>query len=181
MLRFMRQVTSNLNDVTTNLNLNLSYIHILEQHNEHLKQVCAEIITKALCAEKSDSSFSDEEKDAIKFLEELKYIELDESGTVRVTVPVFDADDEKVIKNISDYLMELIGDEVASEFSNLGSKMHGLSAVAHGVNEKEIANDLWHQVFGNINEYLVQDGLFSTPESRIGEGRYFQAIYIRES
>jgi len=177
----MRQVTSHLTDLTPNLNLNSSYIHSLEQHNEHLTQVCAEIVRKALCAEKSDSSFSDEEKDAIKFLEELKYIELDDSGRIRVTVPLFDADDERVIEDISDYLIELIGTEVASEFSNLKSKMQGLSAVLHGVDEKQIANGLWHQVLGNINEHLVRDGLFPTPELKIGEGRYFQAIYIKNS
>ena len=111
----------------------------------------------------------------------MKYIELDESGRVRITVPLFDADDVKAIDGISNYLIELIGTEVASEFSNLKSKMQGLSALLHRVDEKEIANGLWHQVLGNINENLVQNGLFSTPESRIGEGRYFQAIYIRNS
>jgi phage gp36-like protein len=181
MFRFMRQVTSRLTDLTPNLNLNSSYIHSLEQHNEHLTLVCAEIVRKALCAEKSDSSFSVEEKDAIKFLEELGYIELDESGSVSLIVPLFDADDERVIENISDYLIELIGTEVASEFSNLKSKMQDLSAVLHGVDEKEIANGLWHQVLGNINEYLVRDGLFTTPESKIGEGRYFQAIYVKST
>ena len=181
MFRFMKQVTSNLNNVTPNPDLNLSYIHILEQHNKHLAQVCAEIIRKALYSEKSASSFSDEEMDAIKFLKKLKYIELDESGRVIITVPLFHADDERVIENISNYLIKLIEAEVSSEFSNLKSKLQNLSAVVHGVDEKDIANELWHQVLGNINEHLVRDGLFSTPESRIGEGRYFQAIYIRNS
>ena len=181
MFRFMRQVTSQLTDVTPDLSLNSSYIHILEQHNQHLTQVCAEIVTKVLCAEKKDPSFSDEEKAALKFLEILKYIELDESGRVRITVPLFDADDVKAIDDISNYLIELIGTEIASEFSNLKGKMQGLSAVLHGVDEKEIANGLWHQVLGNINENLVRDGLFATPKSIIGEGRYFQAIYIRNN
>ncbi|MCD4849156.1 MAG: DUF4423 domain-containing protein [Candidatus Aegiribacteria sp.] len=181
MFRFIRQVTSHLSDLTPNLNLNSSYIHSLDKHNEHFTQVCAEIVRKALCAEKSDSSFSGEEKDAIQFLEELGYIELDESGSVRVTVPLFDVDDEIVIGNISDYMIELIGTEIESEFSNLRSKMQGLSAVLHGVDEKEIGNGLWHQVLGNINEHLVREGLFSTPELKIGEGRYFQAIYIGNS
>jgi hypothetical protein len=65
------------------------------------------------------------------------------------------------------------------EFSNLKVKMQGLSALSQGVDEKEIANGLWHQVFGYINENLVLQGLFASPESRIGEGRYFQAIYIK--
>ncbi|MCK5116875.1 MAG: hypothetical protein KAR44_09765 [Candidatus Aegiribacteria sp.] len=179
MFRFMRQVISQLIDITPNLSLNSSYIHILEQQNQHLAQVCAELVTKVLNGEKSVSSFSDEEKDALKFLEEFKYIEIDESGGVRVVVPLFDGDDAKAIDDVSNYLIELIGDDVAREFSDLKVKMQGLSALSHGVDEKEIANGLWHQVFGNINENLVLEGLFASPESRTGEGRYFQAIYIR--
>ena len=181
MYRFMRQVISQMIDVTPNLSLNSSYIHILEQQNQHLAQLCAELITKVLYGERSVSSFSDEEKDALKFLEELKYIEIDESGEVRVVVPLFDGDDAKAIDDVSNYLIELIGDDVAMEFSNLKVKMQGLSALSHRVNEKEIANGLWHQVLGNINENLVLEGLFASPESRTGEGRYFQAIYIREN
>lgn len=181
MFRFMKQVTSNLNNVTPNSDLNLSYIHILEQHNRHLAQVCAEIIKNAPYSEKSASSFSDEEMDAVKFLEELKYIELDESGRVIVTVPLFHADDERAIENVSNYLIKLIETEVANEFSNLDCKLQKLSAVVHGVDEKETANEYWHQVLGKINEHLVQAGLFSTPESRTGEGRYLQAIYTRNS
>ena len=181
MFRFMRQLTSRLADVTPNLSLNSSYIHILEQQNKHLTEVCAEIITKVLRAEKSDPSFSNEENDALKFLEELKYIKMDESGRVKIVVPLFDADDAKLIDDISNYLIELIGDAVASEFGNLKGRMQGLSALLHGVDEKEIANELWHQILGNINENLVQEGLFASPESIIGEGRYFQAIYVRNS
>lgn len=181
MFRFMKQVTSNLNNVTPNSDLNLSYIHILEQHNRHLAQVCAELLRKNLYLEKSSSSFSDEEMDAVKFLKELKYIELDESGRVIVTVPLFHADDERVIENISNYLIKLIEAEVANEFRNLDCKLQKLSAVVHGVDEKEMANEYWHQVLGKINEHLVQAGLFSIPESRTGEGRYLQAIYTRNS
>ena len=181
MFRFMRQLTSRLADVTPNLSLNSSYIHILEQQNKHLTEVCAEIITKVLRAEKSDPSFSNEENDALKFLEELKYIKMDESGRVKIVVPLFDADDAKLIDDISNYLIELIGDAIASEFGNLKGRMQGLSALSHGVDEKEIANELWHQILGNINENLVQEGLFASPESIIGEGRYFQAIYVRNN
>ena len=180
MYRFMRQVITQLIDVTPNLSLNSSYISILEQHNQHLAQSCAELITKVFYGEKSVLSFSDDEKDALKFLEELNYIEINESDEVGVVVPVFDGDDAKVIDDISNYLIDLIGDDLAMELSNFQVKLQGLSALSHGVDEKEIANGLWHQVFGEINENLVLEGFFASPESRTGEGRYFQAIYISE-
>ncbi|MCK5132231.1 MAG: hypothetical protein KAR40_08795 [Candidatus Sabulitectum sp.] len=179
LFRFIKQVNPCLNEVTANRNLNLSYIHILEKQNRNLTQLCADVVKKVIGCGKSISSFSDEEKDALKFLEQLRYVESDESGAVRITVPLFDAAADAVIGEISSYLMEIIKNEVADEFSNLKGRMRGSTSVLHGIDEKEIANELWHQVFGNINEYLVREGLFPVPEHRIDEGRYFQALYVR--
>jgi len=179
MFRFMKQVALKLGSVTANQELNLSYIHILEHNNNHLIQVCAGIVNKVLHSGNSVSSFSEEEIDAVKLLRDLKYVKIDDSGRVTIAVPLFDTDDERAIGKISSYLTELIQSEVVTGFSNLKGKLQNLSAVVHGVDEKEIANELWHQVFGYINEHLVRDGLFATPETRTGEGRYFQAIYVK--
>lgn len=181
MFRLMKQVALRLNEVTPNPELNLSYIHILEQRNSQLVQVCANVIKKVLSSDCSDSTLLNEEIDAVNLLKILKYIELDESAEKVISVPVFLDADRPVIDKISSYLIQTIETEVASEFSNLRSKMQKLSAIVHGVDEKEIANELWHQVFGKMNEYLVRAGLISNPKSRIGEGRYFQAIYVNNS
>jgi hypothetical protein len=55
-----------------------------------------------------------------------------------------------------------------------------LSAIKHKVDIKEIANELWHQVFGSINEYLVEKNFFERPNYIDGQGRFFQSIYIEE-
>lgn len=178
--RFFRQVNSYLNKVTENKELNLSYIRIIERHNKHLAQQCAEVIKKIIGDEKSIAFYSNEEKETVKFLEKLQYVKLDELGIIRIIVPVFDDADDKIIGEVSNFLLNILKTEVDHEFSKLKRKIRNLSSVLHGIDEKEIANELWHQVFGNINEYLVKEGFFSMPEYKIGEGRYFQALYIRK-
>ena len=71
----------------------------------------------------------------------------------------------------------LIEDEVTKLFEDLSKTVCGLKSVVHGVAYSEIGNELWHQVFGNINEYLVNHGLFSNPELIEGQGRYLRALY----
>jgi len=41
----------------------------------------------------------------------------------------------------------------------------------------EVANEMWHQIFGYTNEYLVKCGFVQEPEYEDGQGRYLQAIY----
>ena len=40
----------------------------------------------------------------------------------------------------------------------------------------ETANELYHILFGGINEELVRRGLTAAPPDRPGEGRYLQCI-----
>ena len=180
LFRFMKETISKLNTVTSNAELNLSYIRIHEKQNKRLAELCAEIVRNCPHSRESVSLLSAEEINAIEFMKELKFLKQDDLGTVKVAVPVFDVRDAGVIENISNYLIDLIESEVASEFSDLTDKLQNTSSVEHGVSVIEIANELWHQVFGSINEHLVRDGFFATPEYRIGEGRYFQAIYLEQ-
>ena len=53
-----------------------------------------------------------------------------------------------------------------------------ITAVKHGVNRKEIANELYHIVFGSINEDLTARGIVTTPKYIPGEGRYFKCIEL---
>ena len=51
-----------------------------------------------------------------------------------------------------------------------------LTAVRHGVPPAEIANELYHILFGGINEAAVSRGLAAVPPRKPGEGRYLQCI-----
>jgi hypothetical protein len=48
------------------------------------------------------------------------------------------------------------------------------------VDIKEIANEIWHQIFGATNEYLVKEGFVSSPPYTDGEGRYLRSFVVND-
>lgn len=60
-------------------------------------------------------------------------------------------------------------------------KVHAadLTAIKHGIDMKEISVELWHQVFGATNEYLVKKRFVEVPEYRSNEGRYLRSFVIK--
>lgn len=53
-----------------------------------------------------------------------------------------------------------------------------ITAVSHGVPFAEIANELYHILFGSVNEELTVRGIVPSPLFRQGEGRYLKCIEI---
>ena len=152
--------------------LNLSPNPIMENPEEHILELCSSIILKAPSADTLAS-----ERHAAAFLQELEYISVDSTVSVALKVPFFRTQDRDAITAISERVMELMVPILEVEFANLPDKLPGLSSLDHVVDGKEIANELWHQVFGRINEELVRDGLLAKPKHILGEGRYFRALY----
>lgn len=92
----------------------------------------------------------------------------------QICVPVYREEHRKTIREIENLLEELLLHPVVQVLSNIGTLP--ITATAHGVSTKEIANECWHILFGSINEALVQMGLVAAPPYREGEGRYLQSI-----
>lgn len=80
-----------------------------------------------------------------------------------------------IIKMKHSSLFEVVKDTI----DNLSIDLPDLTAVRHGVEFRDIANELWHLMFGAANEYLVNKGFYAKPEYRAGEGRYLQCIHYR--
>ncbi|MBS4538851.1 hypothetical protein GOQ27_10270 [Clostridium sp. D2Q-11] len=178
--RFFRQVYANLKSVTGNERLNLSYIKLLEQQNQVLAEDCSILIKRLLNEDVHVNELSEIEKKRFYFLKELGYLKEDNKSEIYFNVPVFYNNDINILKEISKYILFIIEDEVYSIFKELNNDFKDLSAIKHEVDIKEVANELWHQVFGNINEYLVGRGFFEKPNYIDGQGRFFQSIYIEE-
>lgn len=53
-----------------------------------------------------------------------------------------------------------------------------LLCAAHGAPQGEIANEMYHILFGQLNEALTQRGLVTTPPRRPGEGRYLRSVQL---
>ncbi|MBD3277443.1 MAG: hypothetical protein GF388_04000 [Candidatus Aegiribacteria sp.] len=159
--------------------LSLEQNPITEMPEERILHSCAGVILKALRPEASTGMLSSEERHAAAFLQELEYISVDGKGAIIPVVPLFKPHDRKKIDGIANRVLELILPLLEVEFAILADKLPGLSSIDHGVDEKEIANELWHQVFGRMNEQLVNEGLFKQPRRIEGEGRFFRALYFR--
>lgn len=43
---------------------------------------------------------------------------------------------------------------------------------------KETANELWHQIFGAVNEYLVKEEFVTSLNYIEGQGRYLRSLVM---
>ncbi|XMB86361.1 hypothetical protein RJG79_00760 [Mycoplasmatota bacterium WC44] len=117
------------------------------------------------------------EKDYYKFFEKLGYLH-NSNSKIYIKVPIFTKEHKKTLTKISNYILDLIELDVISSFKDIKQKSKTLSALKHDVCLEEIANELWHQLFGGINEHLVKEGFFAKPKHILNQGRYFQSLYI---
>ena len=93
----------------------------------------------------------------------------------RICVPVFCQTDEPIIKRLATLVEENLCDEAVHILRKEQMNLE-ITAIKHGVPSGEIANELYHILFGGINEELVKRGLTAAPPYRPGEGRYLQCI-----
>ena len=110
---------------------------------------------------------------AIKLLEQFGYMQ---NGNV--CVPVYKPEHQKHIAEIEDIVERCIGDAMSRTLIDLSISID-ITAVKHGVNRLEIANELYHIVFGLVNEELVLREIVAAPQQIPGEGRYFKCIELR--
>ncbi len=70
---------------------------------------------------------------------------------------------------------------VEEVFKNFHVNAADSTSVKHSVDIKEIANELWHQILGAANEYLIKEGFVSSPPFAKGEGRYLRSLTINDT
>lgn len=96
----------------------------------------------------------------------------------RVCVPVYQAVDRAVVHALAQRVEEWLMESVCEALTCTERTLDVL-AVRHGVATEELANELWHLLFGSLNEELVRRGLAAQPLHREGEGRYLQSIQVQ--
>ncbi len=179
MMRFFRRIQDNLEKATEHKDLNMAYIKLNAHNNEVIVKKCGELLLKVLKEQICYNNLKEEEKDVAVFLKELGYFDFkDEYSEIKCVVPVFSLDDKMIIDEISDLITLNIYEIVKQAFETLGRTIPGLTSIKHGVEIRDIANELWHLMFGATNEYLVKAGFYAEPEYKKGEGRYFKCICI---
>lgn len=92
-----------------------------------------------------------------------------------ICVPVYTPEHKKSIAEIESIVEKCLGNAMAETLIELAGSLN-ITAVKHGVNRREIANELYHIVFGSINEEFVAREVVATPPNIPGEGRYLKCI-----
>lgn len=179
MFRFFRQTEKNLESATPFNELNLDYIKLIEHKNSEIAETCGEMVWKSYKNQIVYNQLSKIEKDTVKFLEGLGYLTINgKDSTIVCNVPVFQRSDNEIINEISDIVLNEIFEIVKTTFDRFEEEAIELTAIKHEVSIKEIAIELWHQVFGFTNEYLAKIGIVQSPEYINGEGRYLRSFSI---
>ena len=94
-----------------------------------------------------------------------------------VCVPVYTPEHQKDITEIGNIAAQCLGEAMSDTLIDLAGSID-IAAVRHGVNRLEIANELYHILFGLLNEELVTRKIVAEPQHIPGEGRYFQCIEV---
>ncbi|MDT8718440.1 hypothetical protein IAI10_17375 [Clostridium sp. 19966] len=182
MFRFFRLTQKNIDSASPFHKVNIVYNKILDKMNKEIAYECGTLIHNAIDNNIQYSKLSEEEKSRVELLKELEYISINgDDNIISVDVPIFyDFELSTIIKELSDVILENILPIVKEVFDSFEVNASILTPVRHKVNIKETANEVWHQIFGAINEYLVKEGFVATPNNIDGQGRYLRSLTIPE-
>lgn len=177
--RVFRKALAGVSTAINNESVSKVYIDWLDSQHAALGKRCGEMLEKVVLYEGvAVSDLNDSELEAVAFLERFEYIER-QNDTLKCLVPVFVELDDLIVQAVSDRLMDEIFPDVLETFETLYQTQLPLSFITHDIARGEVLIELWHQLFGQINEALVREGLVSTPEFRANEGRYLRSFYIK--
>lgn len=177
MYRFFRMTEKALEASTNSQELNISYIKLLHSKNEEIADQCGHLILKLLKSEINYLNLNKTEQELMVFLKNLNYVDFnEEKPIVSLRVPIFTKSDRTIVHEMSIIILNLIYEYVKEVLLNFNSNAKELTAIQHGVDIKEISNELWHQIFGLTNEYLAGTGFVEAPKYIEGEGRYLHSF-----
>ena len=91
-----------------------------------------------------------------------------------INVPVYSPGDFKVGDEVSKIVIDACFQSLTECLTLLG-KEHNLLSIQHNVDIRDIANEIYHLIFGAVNELLVQHNIVAQPEYYPNEGRYLKS------
>lgn len=158
------------------------FFRLLEQGNPEPKFRQAEqLLLKAFGKADKDALLSQAlllvlngkcEPDVLRLLECFGY-----AKDGKLCVPVYRPEHRQYIMEIASIAEQAIGDAIAQALLEIANSAD-LTAAKHGVNPLEITNELYHILFGSINDELVRRGIVAQPRYLPGEGRYLRCVEI---
>ena len=97
----------------------------------------------------------------------------------KICVPVYTSQNWDAIAEIENIVEHALGEAISQTLFELSGSLQ-ITSVIHGVRWPEIANELYHILFGLINQQLVDRKLVLAPPFFPGQGRYRKCIEIYE-
>lgn len=159
--RFYKQQDEGLFSASGSVKVKQAYTEIIQSERDKLLNKAYDVVVG-----------HSEDEMIIQLLEAFNYMK---NG--KLSVPVFTPEHRLQRNTLSKAVIEWLSpfvETMAKDVENLK-----LKANIHGVDSKAIANEIWHQIFGALNEKLVKDGIVAAPKYYEGEGRYLKAIYLK--
>ncbi len=180
MFRFFRLVQKSVDNASPFNKVNEAYNRVLDSINREIAYECGILIYDIINKNINYNQLSEKEKNLIELLNELDYIDInDADNTISINIPIFlNFEISTVIRDLSDIILISIFPLVKEVFDNFEVNASKLTPIRHKVDIKETANELWHQIFGATNEYLVKEGFVALPQNIDGQGRYLRSLTV---
>lgn len=179
MYRFFKLLQKGIDGASPFKELNKAYSKVLDDRNKEIAIKSAELISRIASENVPYTQLIEEEKNLIYFLKELNYIHIDEvNNSIIIKIPVFYESETSIIEETSHLILSEIVPVLREFFVKFQMDASDLTSMKHKVDINELANELWHQIFGATNEYLVENGFVALPDNIEGEGRYFRSLTI---
>lgn len=93
----------------------------------------------------------------------------------KYNVPVFRKNDIQMIQQVAQIAVECVGNDMIKAL-NSSKRLEDMLCQKHRSPGRELSNEMYHILFGMLNEELVSRGIVSSPEFHEGEGRYLMSI-----
>ena len=93
----------------------------------------------------------------------------------KIIVPIYNSYSYDVANKLYEFVLGIIHEHITDALIAIQNESR-LLAIAHEVKVKDIANEIYHLIFGEVNELLIESGLILSPPYVQGEGRYFKSF-----
>lgn len=108
-----------------------------------------------------------------KYMATYEYFDYCQNGTI--IVPIYNSYSYDVANKLYEFVLGIVKEHIINALVSIQNE-NRLLAIAHEVKVKDISNEIYHLIFGEVNELLVKNGLILEPPYYQGEGRYFKSF-----
>ena len=112
----------------------------------------------------------------------LKYVTVLDRNVWRLNIPVFTAEDYEKIKSLSRLILKAIANRFKSKLNIIKEYYSRTSPARNNIPLKEAFNQVYHLIFENALNTLIENNVIKGPSLRLDDGRYsIFMVILREN